>query len=119
MSAKKRPNEETEFQQMTDDSCPDYSRLRIAALKLRFPAALEEEYLENYYKLTFFTPVKGIIIATVVYLSFAGLDIFASPEKSNNIIFVRFAVGLIALIGIIITYLKKLKLKTIKFHLAF
>ncbi|WP_221391992.1 sensor histidine kinase [Dyadobacter sp. NIV53] len=87
----------------------EYSHFNSDARRLRFPLELEEEYLKNYFLLTITAPLKSIIIASLIYLAYFVLDIFAAPIHTDTTLNIRMLVAIPAIIVSAAIYNRKIK----------
>jgi sensor histidine kinase YesM len=94
----------------------DYAEFKNAAKKLRFSQYLEHEYLQNYFDVANFVPIK-LILASSIYLIFGLLDLMATPISITKVLIIRALLGIPFLIFALILYFKKIQLK--KFQLLF
>ncbi|MHA4844594.1 sensor histidine kinase [Flavitalea antarctica] len=94
----------------------DYTEFTNSAKKLRFSHFLEQEYLQNYFVVANFVPIK-LILASSIYLVFGVLDFIATPVSIIEVLTIRALVGVPFFIFSSILYIKKIQLK--RFQLLF
>ena len=83
-----------------------FDSLYLQANKLRFPEAIEKQFLADYHSNTIFTVRLALVLGLVLYSLFGILDIYAVPISKDVTWLIRYAiVAPIIIIALIATYL--------------